>query len=314
MAMARGAASEAKPRRVRKAAAPKGPPCPNCATPLLGAYCHGCGQKAHLHDRLSHLFEELIEGVAHFDGRIWKTLPRLVMNPGGLSRDWIAGQRNRYVAPLHLFLFAVFLLFLIPTVTGQRLIDFGESSRIERTEASGGGLSMSFNTGAEPAVAPAAAGSGMPTDAEIAAAPAAVRVVVKGVRKLMSDPQYYGYKIESLTYKLSFLLVPLSMGILALLMSFKRGMTAYRHGVVSLYGLAFAVLAITLLVVLPSPLSDWLFWPLMILLMVHAVRHLKGAYPISWTGAVLRGVILGVLTAAVFGMFILGVVALGVSG
>ncbi|MDO1560316.1 DUF3667 domain-containing protein [Brevundimonas sp. 2R-24] len=312
---AEGGAAAPKPKRTRRAAKPKGPACANCGTELVGAYCHGCGQKAHLHDRLSHLFEELIEGIAHFDGRIWKTLPRLAIDPGGLSRDWIAGKRTRYVAPLHLFLFAVFLLFLIPTVTGQRLIDFGEASRIERTEGvDQGGLTFRLDTGEEGQGQPVVAENRMPTEAEIAEAPWLVRAVVKGVSKLTSDPHYYGYKIETLAYKLSFLLVPLSMGVLALLMLFKREVTAYRHGVVSLYGLAFAVLVIILLVLLPSPVSGWLFWPAMIFLMVHAVRHLKDAYPISWPGAVLRGLFLAIMTATVFGLFIAGVVALGVAG
>ncbi|HZV84640.1 MAG TPA: DUF3667 domain-containing protein [Brevundimonas sp.] len=310
----RGATSTTKLRPARKTAAPTGPPCANCEAEILGLYCHACGQKAHLHARLTHLIEELIEGIAHFDGRIWKTLPRLAIDPGGLSRDWIAGKRVRYVAQLHLFLFAVFLLFLIPTVTGQRLVDFGEASRIERTEgADEGGFNFSFKSGSGDA-APSSGAGRMPTKAEIAEAPWLVRVVVAGITKLRSDPHYYGYKIETLAYKLSFLLVPLSMSILASLMLLKRNVTAYQHGVVSLYGLAFAVLTTIVLVLLPSPVSGWLFWPLMIFLMTHAVRHLHGAYQISWPGAVMRGVFLALMTATMFGLFIAGVVALGVAG
>ncbi|RYF90231.1 MAG: DUF3667 domain-containing protein [Caulobacteraceae bacterium] len=86
-------------------------PCANCNTPLIGHYCHECGQQAHLHNKLGHLLHEFVEGVAHFDGRLWRTLPVLTLNPGRLSREWIEGKRARYVAPLHVFLFAVFLMF-----------------------------------------------------------------------------------------------------------------------------------------------------------------------------------------------------------
>lgn len=92
--------------------------CANCAERLQGAYCHACGQKGHLHGRLWHLVHEFAEGLAHFDGRLWRTLPLLVFNPGRLSREWRQGKRVRYVPPLHVFLFAVFLLFLIPSLTG----------------------------------------------------------------------------------------------------------------------------------------------------------------------------------------------------
>ncbi|MFN3538301.1 MAG: DUF3667 domain-containing protein, partial [Brevundimonas sp.] len=121
--MAAGAASTGGgPKRTRKPK-PKAPPCLNCDAPLVGAFCHACGQKAHLHSRLNHLVEEFAEGVAHFDGRLWRTLPLLALRPGRLSGEWMAGRRMRYVAPLHVFLFAVFLLFLIPNFTGRHLFD-----------------------------------------------------------------------------------------------------------------------------------------------------------------------------------------------
>ena len=55
--------------------------CANCETALVGDYCHVCGQKAHLHTKLTHLLEEFAEGIVHFDGRIWRTLPLLALRP-----------------------------------------------------------------------------------------------------------------------------------------------------------------------------------------------------------------------------------------
>ena len=37
--------------------------CRNCGALLAGAYCHACGQSAHLHRSLLHLIEELLHGV-----------------------------------------------------------------------------------------------------------------------------------------------------------------------------------------------------------------------------------------------------------
>ena len=87
--------------------------CRNCGAALQGAYCHACGQSAHVHRSLLHLLEEVLHGVLHFDAKGWRTLPLLVARPGLLTRRYIDGQRMRYVSPLALFLFTVFLMFFV---------------------------------------------------------------------------------------------------------------------------------------------------------------------------------------------------------
>lgn len=85
--------------------------CSDCGAQVSSKFCAECGQPTHVHRQLSHLGEELLHGVMHFDGRIWRTLPLLVLNPGRLTREWIEGRRTRYVSPLAAFLFTVFLMF-----------------------------------------------------------------------------------------------------------------------------------------------------------------------------------------------------------
>ena len=85
--------------------------CANCATPLTGGFCHACGQRAHVHRSLLHLGEEVLHGLLHFDAKAWRTLPMLVAKPGKLTRDYIDGKRTRFVSPLALFLFMMFLMF-----------------------------------------------------------------------------------------------------------------------------------------------------------------------------------------------------------
>jgi len=87
--------------------------CANCSAQLTGPYCHQCGQMGHVHRSLLHLVEELVHGILHFDTRSWRTLPLLVARPGLLTRRYIDGQRTRYVSPLALFLFSVFLMFFV---------------------------------------------------------------------------------------------------------------------------------------------------------------------------------------------------------
>ena len=93
--------------------------CGNCGHALLGPYCHACGQAAHVHRSLTHLSEELLHGVLHFDTRGLRTLPLLIGRPGLLTRRYIDGQRTRYIAPLVLFLFCMFLLYLTVSLVGS---------------------------------------------------------------------------------------------------------------------------------------------------------------------------------------------------
>lgn len=92
--------------------------CTDCGEPVSGNFCANCGQPTHVHRSLLHLGEEVLHGVMHFDTRAWRTLPLLVFNPGRLTREWVQGRRTRYVSPLAMFLFTVFLMFFIMSFGG----------------------------------------------------------------------------------------------------------------------------------------------------------------------------------------------------
>lgn len=99
--------------------------CTDCSQPVSGNFCANCGQPTHVHRSLLHLGEELLHGVMHFDGRIWRTVPLLVLNPGRLTREWVEGKRSRYVSPLGLFLFTIFLMFFILSFGGGKAFETG---------------------------------------------------------------------------------------------------------------------------------------------------------------------------------------------
>jgi Protein of unknown function (DUF3667) len=85
--------------------------CLNCGTSLVGPHCHNCGQKGHVHRTLHAFGHDFMHSVLHFDGKIWRTLPMLFWNPGDLTRRYVHGERAKFVSPLALFLFTVFLTF-----------------------------------------------------------------------------------------------------------------------------------------------------------------------------------------------------------
>ena len=92
--------------------------CLNCGTALIGSHCHNCGQAAHIHRTIGAFFHDIAHGVLHFDGKTFRTLPLLAWKPGELTRRYIAGERARFVSPMALFLFSVFLMFAVFQLAG----------------------------------------------------------------------------------------------------------------------------------------------------------------------------------------------------
>ncbi|AOF99703.1 DUF3667 domain-containing protein [Blastomonas sp. RAC04] len=110
--------------------------CLNCRTVLTGPHCHQCGQAAHVHRSISAFWHDILHGVLHFDGKFWNTLPLLAWQPGHLTRRYIHGERAKFISPMALFLFSIFMMFAIfsyvgsPNFTGDSTIRNKEGTRV----------------------------------------------------------------------------------------------------------------------------------------------------------------------------------------
>jgi hypothetical protein len=104
--------------------------CLNCGAVLGGAYCSNCGQAAHLHRSLMSLAHDILHGVFHFEGKVWRTLPELFFRPGRLTRRYIDGERAKFVSPMALYLFAVFLMFAMFSFGGSNFLSVPESADV----------------------------------------------------------------------------------------------------------------------------------------------------------------------------------------
>ena len=88
--------------------------CRNCRAPVTGEYCASCGQREGRADkRFLDLAGELLGDVFDMDSRFWRTLACLLLRPGFLSAEFIAGRRARYLPPLRLYLVISFVVFLL---------------------------------------------------------------------------------------------------------------------------------------------------------------------------------------------------------
>ncbi|SPU51726.1 Protein of uncharacterised function (DUF3667) [Brevundimonas vesicularis] len=132
--------------------------CSDCGAETSGNFCANCGQPTHVHRSLLHLGEELLHGVMHFDARIWRTLPLLWANPGKLTREWVEGKRTRYVSPLAIFLFTLFVMFFALSFMphpeskagGGGLAERIASQRVGLAEAEKALVQMRAESGAQP--------------------------------------------------------------------------------------------------------------------------------------------------------------------
>jgi hypothetical protein len=103
--------------------------CLNCRAQLSGSFCATCGQKAHVHRTLSAIWHDILHSVLHFDGKLWRTLPMLVFKPGELTRRYVHGERAKFISPMALFLFSIFMMFAVFSFTGGAT--FGGSSNFD---------------------------------------------------------------------------------------------------------------------------------------------------------------------------------------
>ncbi len=93
--------------------------CLNCEAPVTGSYCNNCGQPLHIHRSIGAFWHDILHGVLHFEGKFWRTLPLLAWKPGDLTRRYIHGQRARFISPMALFLFSVFMMFAVFSFLGD---------------------------------------------------------------------------------------------------------------------------------------------------------------------------------------------------
>jgi hypothetical protein len=89
--------------------------CPNCGDQYTGKYCSSCGQKrVDKHEfSLRHFFGHLVHEITHLDSnKILRTLRALVLKPGLLTKEYLAGRKGQYINPIRVYLSVSAIYFL----------------------------------------------------------------------------------------------------------------------------------------------------------------------------------------------------------
>lgn len=87
--------------------------CEDCDAELHGRYCSSCGQVAvDYHRSFRHVIADVAESFLNWDSKFIKTIGLLVVSPGWLTNQFVAGRRTRYLHPLRLYLLVSIVFFL----------------------------------------------------------------------------------------------------------------------------------------------------------------------------------------------------------
>lgn len=88
--------------------------CLNCGTIVQGKYCHVCGQENVLpKETFWHMVTHFFYDITHFDGKFFVTLKDLLLRPGFLTKEYIAGRRATYLHPVRMYVFTSAVFFLL---------------------------------------------------------------------------------------------------------------------------------------------------------------------------------------------------------
>jgi Protein of unknown function (DUF3667) len=84
--------------------------CLNCNHVFVGAFCPACGQKhGPAMPTTNEIVGDFMRSALSPSGKIFESFRVLLLRPGELTRAYIAGQRQRYVHPVRMYVLGVFL-------------------------------------------------------------------------------------------------------------------------------------------------------------------------------------------------------------
>ncbi|MFB9372853.1 DUF3667 domain-containing protein [Algimonas porphyrae] len=100
--------------------------CFACDAPMVGLYCHKCGNKNDNYRRsVWSLGIELFQNLTAFDGRMLRSLKSLILKPGQMSRDYSNGARQRWTSPIRFYIATSLLLFGYIAISQTQILAVG---------------------------------------------------------------------------------------------------------------------------------------------------------------------------------------------
>jgi Protein of unknown function (DUF3667) len=87
--------------------------CLNCGATVEERFCTCCGQENLVpKETVGHLVRHFFEDITHFDGKFFVTIKDLILRPGFLTREYVAGRRMSYLNPIRMYIFISAIFFI----------------------------------------------------------------------------------------------------------------------------------------------------------------------------------------------------------
>lgn len=87
--------------------------CLNCGAEVTDRFCSHCGQEnTEPRESFWQLLVHFFNDFTHFDGKFFSTIRVLLLKPGKLTNEYIAGKRASFLHPIRMYLFISFAFFI----------------------------------------------------------------------------------------------------------------------------------------------------------------------------------------------------------
>lgn len=243
--------------------------CRNCGTAFEGHFCPECGQSAKDMDRpFQEIFWDSLNSSFNLDSRLLRTLIPLLIRPGFLTREFLAGRRIRYISPTRLYFVSSFFFFLCLALIGPEIATddsdldgLTEGNDVVIFSPSPDALPPTAETGEEAAPAPEEANTpeleNPPEQEDPPADFAGFSQAMDSARKKVGeDPELL---MEGFSEKMPiaiFLLLPV-FALLLKILYIRRGIHYITHLVFALNLHAFFFLLATLIILIKAVIPNY---------------------------------------------------------
>lgn len=97
--------------------------CLNCGHDVEEHFCSKCGQEnIEVKEDALHMVAHAIADYFHFEHKFFGTLKPLLLQPGELTKQYVAGKRVKFIHPIRLYIFVSIVFFLI-VLSGSKRSD-----------------------------------------------------------------------------------------------------------------------------------------------------------------------------------------------
>ena len=281
--------------------------CPNCGHTLAGEYCASCGQHVvDLDVPLGKFLAEFLRESFALDSTLFRTLQPLLLKPGFLTQEYLAGRRARYVPPIRLYLVLSVVMFILLAWSAEPATVRADLSEGDGLITFSRSVTDSTTAGEEPVAGGAedATAETTPSDDDVASDSTFQQRLTANIVRASEDPDRFTQAFIDRVAQVVFVLLP---AFALLLKALYRRRLYVHHLIFSVYfhSFAFAVMIVAALIEMVGfdIFSDYL----LLVIPAYLLLGMKRVYAQGWPRTVFKCGALGMAHLSVLVVTFLGV-------